>query len=159
MAHFMGTSPRLLWFSYGDPAALATAFGFFLPRASIWLDFSSIHWSSFDFLKRQRFPSLKAGIFCSPTYLYSVSGLTPRYCEAWRMFITSRESAIVHIPFHRICARYSPYLPNCRANLRRKLPRTNRVRVSFGVQSISQPRKCQTQGVFPSFFGFYGCFL
>src|SRR5215471_2318842 len=95
MAHFMGTSPRLLWFSYGDPAALATAFGFFLPRASIWLDFSSIHWSSFDFLKRQRLPSLKAGIFCSFTYLYSVSGLTPRYCEAWRMFMTSRESAIV----------------------------------------------------------------
>src|SRR5215471_8725265 len=95
MAHFMGTSPRLLWFSYGDPAALATAFGFFLLFASTWLDFSSIHWSSFDFLKRQRFPSLKAGIFCSPTYLYSVSGLTPRYCEAWRIFITSRASAII----------------------------------------------------------------
>ena len=29
----------------------------------------SIHWSSLDFLKRQRLPSLKAGIFCSPTYL------------------------------------------------------------------------------------------
>src|SRR6185369_896402 len=69
---------------YKVPAAFTAAFGFRLLFASIWLDFSSIHWSSFDFLKRQRFPSLKAGIFCSPTYLYSVSGLTPRYCEAWR---------------------------------------------------------------------------
>src|SRR5207248_4216459 len=50
---------------------------------------------SLDFLKRQPLPSLQAGIFCSPTYLYSVSGLTPRYCEAWRMFMTSRESAII----------------------------------------------------------------
>src|SRR4029077_7037657 len=80
---------------YCDPAAFVAAFGLCFVPISIWLDFSSIHWSSFDFLKRQRLPSLKAGIFCSPTYLYSVSGLTPRYCEAWRMFMTSRESAIV----------------------------------------------------------------
>src|SRR5690349_7496132 len=52
------------------------------------------------FLNFQRLPSLKAGIFSSYTYLYSVSGLTPRYCEAWRMFITSRESApIKSVPF------------------------------------------------------------
>src|SRR5205814_9831370 len=88
---------------YACPAAFTAAFGFFLLRASIWFDLSSSHWSSSDFLKRQRLPSLKAGIFCFPTYLYSVSGLTPRYCEAWRMFITSRESAIVSIPFHSVC--------------------------------------------------------
>jgi hypothetical protein len=28
-----------------------------------------------------------------------VSGLTPRYCDAWRIFMTSRESAIVSEPF------------------------------------------------------------
>src|SRR6267378_5063963 len=77
--------------SYCAPAALVLRFG----RGSTSLDLSSIHWSSFDFLKRQRLPSLNAGIRCSPTYLYSVSGLTPRYCDAWRMFMTSRESAIV----------------------------------------------------------------
>src|SRR5215470_12938758 len=94
-------SCRLSPFPYCEPAARA-ALGFFLPSASTSALFSSIHWSSFDFLKRQRLPSLKAGIFCSPTYLYSVSGLTPRYCEAWRMFITSRESAIFRHLFHRI---------------------------------------------------------
>src|SRR6266852_2588781 len=57
--------------------------------------FCSIHWSRMVFLNFQRFPSLKAGIFSSVTYLYSVSGLTPRYCEACRMFITSRESAAI----------------------------------------------------------------
>src|SRR6516225_6565044 len=57
--------------------------------------FCSIHWSRIVFLNFQRFPSLKAGIFSSVTYLYSVSGLTPRYCEACRIFITSRESAAI----------------------------------------------------------------
>src|SRR5689334_1419728 len=53
------------------------------------------------FLNFQRFPSLNAGIFSSVTYLYSVSGLTPRYCEACRMFITSRESAAINVAFPR----------------------------------------------------------
>src|ERR1700689_5449813 len=90
-----GETPAL---PYCAPAAFVAAFGFRFAPNSIWLDFSSIHWSSFDFLKRQRLPSLKAGIFCSPTYLYNVSGLTPRYCDACRMFITSHESAIVPLP-------------------------------------------------------------
>src|ERR1039458_2321061 len=80
--------------SYCCPAAFIAALIFFCACDSVSADFSSIHWSSFDFLNRQRFPSLNAGIFCSFTYLYKVSGLTPRYCEAWRMFITSRDSAI-----------------------------------------------------------------
>src|SRR5438477_11015210 len=92
---------RALWpaacLFYCELAARA-AFGFFRARVSTSLLCSSIHWSSFDFLNRQRFPSLKAGIFCSFTYLYSVSGLTPRYCDAWRMFITSRASTIVSAP-------------------------------------------------------------
>src|SRR5213078_3134545 len=91
------------------------ALGFLLLFASIWLDFSSIHWSSFDFLKRQRLPSLKAGIFCSLTYLYSVSGLTPRYCEAWRMFITSRESAIEFISLPQNPSPSLPVSPATRA--------------------------------------------
>src|ERR1035441_3834082 len=52
-----------------DPAAFIAALGLRFACGSIWLDFSSIHWSSRDFLKRQRLPSLNAGIFCSPTYL------------------------------------------------------------------------------------------
>src|SRR5207249_12139298 len=107
---------------YNCPAALAAALGFFLLFASIWLDFSSIHWYSFDFLKRQRLPSLKAGIFCSPTYLYNVSGFTLRYCEAWRMFITSRESAIVSIPFHRMRPCYRGLSRGPQGRLGRKFP-------------------------------------
>ena len=79
-------------------AAAFAAFGFFLaplvPSGSTSLPSTG---PASIFLKRQRFPSLKAGIFCSPTYLYSVSGLTPRYCDAWRMFITSRESAAINV--------------------------------------------------------------
>src|ERR1700677_2053047 len=86
--------PLALRFNYCDPAAFPAALTLRFAPNSIWLDFSSIHWSSFDFLNRQRLPSLNAGMLCSPTYLYSVSGLTPRYCDACRMFITSRESAI-----------------------------------------------------------------
>src|SRR6201988_623955 len=56
-------------FFYCDPAAFIAAFGLRFACGSIWLDFSSIHWSNRDFLKRQRLPSLNAGIFCSPTYL------------------------------------------------------------------------------------------
>src|SRR5580704_16986183 len=41
-------------------------------------DCRSIHSSSRDFLKRQRLPSLKAGMNASEAYLYSVSGLMPR---------------------------------------------------------------------------------
>src|SRR5713101_6200977 len=59
--------------------------------------FCSIHWSRMVFLNFQRFPSLNAGIFSSVTYLYSVSGLTPRYCEACLIFITSRESAAINV--------------------------------------------------------------
>src|SRR5579859_2592280 len=59
--------------------------------------FCSIHWSRIVFLNFQRFPSLNAGIFSSVTYLYSVSGLTPRYCEACLIFITSRESAAINV--------------------------------------------------------------
>src|SRR5205823_7812379 len=122
-----GVSPAISM-PYGCPAAFTATFGFFLLLASIWFDFSSIHWSSFDFLKRQRLPSLKAGIFCSLTYLYSVSGLTPRYCEAWRMFITSRASAIVSAPSTEqtrsqpIYSRLRPRdLENSRSNFGQKL--------------------------------------
>src|SRR5579872_3980628 len=54
-------------FVYDCPAAFAAALGFRF--GSTWLDFSSIHWSRRDFLKRQRLPSLNAGMVCSPTYL------------------------------------------------------------------------------------------
>src|SRR6476660_5485698 len=80
--------------TYRAEAALA-AFGFFLAPLMLMVLFCSIHWSRMVFLNFQRFPSLKAGIFSSVTYLYSVSGLTPKYCEACRMFITSRESAAI----------------------------------------------------------------
>src|SRR5271156_5045402 len=143
---------------YCDPAAFDAAFGLCLAPDSIWLDFSSIHWSSLDFLKRQRLPSLKAGIFCSPTYLYSVSGLTPRYCDAWRMFMTSRESAIVPFPFHRIEALFVAGVSGHRANWER-IPRTDYVRVNSGVPSIYQPANSSGQGLFPCFAGFYACFL
>src|SRR5438270_3759267 len=64
--------------------------------------FRSIQESNIVFLNFQRLPSLKAGIRSSYTYLYKVSGLTPRYCEAWRMFMTSRESAIIRpLPFQK----------------------------------------------------------
>src|SRR5205814_10372522 len=100
-------------------AACPAAFAFLLFNSDS-LDFSSIHWSSFDFLNRQRFPSLKAGIFCSPTYLYSVSALTPRYCEAWRIFITSRESAIVSKPFPQTQAPLPPFFRGTQGKLGRK---------------------------------------
>src|SRR5580700_407504 len=40
----------------------------------------------------QRLPSLNAGISPSVMYRYSVSGEIPRYCDACRTFITSRDS-------------------------------------------------------------------
>src|SRR4051812_16782015 len=123
-------------FPYCDPAAFAVTFGLRLGCGSISLDFSSIHWSSFDFLKRQRLPSLNAGIFCSPTYLYKVSGLTPRYCDAWRIFITSRESAIVPLRFPL----NQPALRSAVAGFHGGdfLPCLSASR-AFGVQSIYQP--------------------
>src|SRR3981081_832605 len=98
-------------FAYGDPAAFTADLIFFLPRGSVSIDFSSIHSSSFDFLKRQRLPNLNAGIFCSFTYLYSVSGLTPRYWDAWRIFITSRESAITFLSPAESKLSAQPFLP------------------------------------------------
>ena len=50
----------------------------------------SIQFSSNDRLKRQRLPSLNAGIKFSDEYLYRLSGLMPRYSAAWRMSMTSR---------------------------------------------------------------------
>jgi hypothetical protein len=82
--------------SYRAEAAFA-AFGFFFAPPIFIVLFCSIHWSRIVFLNFQRFPSLNAGIFSSVTYLYSVSGLTPRYCEACLMFITSRESAAINV--------------------------------------------------------------
>src|SRR5215475_2628563 len=81
---------------YRAPIAFA-AFGFFLALLMFIVLFCSIHWSRIVFLNFQRLPSLNAGIFSSVTYLYSVSGLTPRYCEACLMFITSRESAAINV--------------------------------------------------------------
>ena len=46
------------------------------------------------FLELPSIAELEAGILSSETYRYKVSGLTPRYCEACLMFITSGESAI-----------------------------------------------------------------
>src|SRR5580658_9032942 len=40
----------------------------------------------------QRLPNLNAGISPSVMYRYSVSGEIPRYCDACRTFITSRDS-------------------------------------------------------------------
>src|ERR1019366_3629546 len=117
---------------YGVPAAFTAALIFLPLRVSVATDFSSIHSSSFDFLKRQRLPNLNAGICCSFTYLYKVSGLTPRYCEACRMFITSRESAI-HVSL--------------------------RVRAYFGVLSISQTEARASPRQLPGFVGIYGVFL
>src|ERR1700693_2051945 len=109
-------------FAYGVPAAFIAALIFFLPRGSVSIDFTSIHSSSFDFLKRQRLPNLNAGIFCSFTYLYSVSGLTPRYCEAWRIFITSRESAITFFSPAESRFPAQPFLPVNAGVLRRTDP-------------------------------------
>src|SRR5579871_2742428 len=83
---------------YRAPAAARAALGFFLPRPSPTVLLRSIQESRIVFLNFQRFPSLKAGIFSSYTYLYNVSGLTPRYWDACRMFITSRDSAIDRKP-------------------------------------------------------------
>src|SRR6266511_260579 len=82
------------------PAAVVrTARGFFFSATSPPLLLLSIQRSRSAFLNFQRFPSLKAGILFSDRYLYSVSGLTPRYSDACRMFITSGDSDITRCPF------------------------------------------------------------
>src|SRR5208283_5596747 len=133
--------PRILLpAAYGVPAAFIAALFFFLSRGSASVDFSSIQSSIFDFLNRHRLPNLNAGIFCSFTYLYKVSGLTPRYCEAWRMFITSRESAIYLVPpptKSSLQPRPFPSRQRC-ANWENQIliPKAFEC---FGVLSISQP--------------------
>src|SRR5262249_12422768 len=147
------------------------AFGLRFICGSISLDFSSIHWSSRDFLKRQRLPSLNAGIFCSPTYLYKVSGLTPRYCDAWRIFITSRESAIVPLPVSVFPARSlgpagllretaSPCLSAQRALVSRayispEKPRlVANLRVLPGFSGVFWNAKSNAGGLIPIYCGF-----
>src|SRR5207237_5071143 len=77
------------------------------------------------------------------------------------MSITSRESAIVSIPFHRMraCSRGLSRGPQGR--LGRKFPEAkaqNCVRVNFGVQSISQPPNAEVKANFRVFPGFMGVF-
>src|ERR1700694_2145882 len=79
-------------------AAVRTARGFFFSVPSPPLLLFSIQRSNNAFLNFQRLPNLNAGILSSDTYLYSVSGLTPRYLDACRMFMTSGESDIAHCP-------------------------------------------------------------
>src|SRR6202795_62758 len=146
-------------FAYGVPAAFTAALIFFLPRGSSSIDFTSIHSSSFDFLKRQRLPNLNAGIFCSFTYLYNVSGLTPRYCEAWRIFITSRDSAMTLSSSTEFNSRNLSSRLLRVASRKHSDPQQKRVRVSFGVLSISQREARASQRESPRFVGFYGVFL
>src|SRR5262249_7210024 len=60
--------------------------------ACAWLILRSIQRSRMVLRSFQRLPSLNAGISPSVMYRYRVSGEIPRYCEACRTFITSRDS-------------------------------------------------------------------
>src|SRR5271157_3487766 len=73
------------------------------------------------------------------------------------MFITSRESAIT-FSFSRnsqLCL----FLPGPLRKSGEPSPRSKRVRVYFGVLSISQPEARASPRLFPGFVGFYGVFL
>src|SRR5215472_8328344 len=74
------------------------------------------------------------------------------------MFITSRESAIVRVPFHRIAPCRSRF-PRPAGELGRKLPAPISLRVNFGDPSIAQPGNGLPASKSPGFSGFYGGFL
>src|SRR5208337_1390816 len=73
------------------------------------------------------------------------------------MFITSRESAIT-FSFSRnsqLCL----FLPGPLRKSGEPSPRSKRVRVYFGVLSISQREERASPRISPGFVGFYGVFL
>src|SRR5260370_37705236 len=68
--------------------------------AVAWLIFRSIQRSRTVLRSFQRLPRLNAGISPSVTQRYRVSGEMPRYCDACRTFITSRDSLTRSPPRH-----------------------------------------------------------
>src|SRR5208282_3547762 len=64
-----------------------------------------------------------------------------------------------HFPCPQTYASSTPFFPSALRKEGKPWPRSKRVRVSFGVLSISQPVPRGSQGECPGFIGFYGCFL
>src|SRR5206468_6454871 len=74
------------------------------------------------------------------------------------MFITSRESAILFSPSTEF-ALSTAMFPGNAEEIGRTSSSIKRVRVNFGVLSISQPEGGACQRKSPGFVGFCGCFL